>query len=235
MSKKKTVTKENDDEMYFTWWLDELKQHGFIKWYDREPENIEVLPAYVHQREKHYKTKPNESEDFNLLAAINYTYDFRIVWEKKALYILTEPFAEGESFRFGMPEFVSHYITLMDELELVSYVDVKPHHSAASFGGNLSSFYTFPFIQKYLLKRRGLFVNKAVPKNQGKHGVNNCLFAKTFTPNRFLFTDASQQLRKIPFKKVTITSFYEKRKSIVESLFEDIRKKEEKNNQQDLF
>lgn len=231
MSKKAPTTEENSGEMFFTWWLDELKHNGYIKRYDREPEFLQVLPPFVHQREKHYKTKPNEFEDFNMIPPINYTYDFRILWEEKAKYIFTEPFAKGEAFRFGMPDFVSHYIKLDGYTELTSFVDVKPHAASARFNTSMSSLYTFPLIQKFLLHRRGIYINKIIPNNSGKNGVNTCLFAQTFTPNRYLFTDTGQQLRKIPFKKTTITSYTERRASIIESLFEDIKKKETKESQ----
>jgi|GEM_PF-2847280 len=231
----KKETQENDDEMYFTWYMDELVNYNFIKSYQREPETFTVLPGYVHKKEKHFKTKPNEAEEFNLLQPITYTYDYRIIWDESALNIFTETLNEAKPFRFGLPTFISHYINVEGNLELVSYIDVKPHVSAARFGGKLSSYYTFPFVQKFLLNKYRLYINKAIPKNQGKFGVNTCLFAKTFTPNRYKFTDGGTQLRKIKWRVVSITSFVKKQEGIVNELMKQEEKKNSKNSQQKLL
>lgn len=240
MSKKfpaaKTETKENDDEMYFTWYLDELIQFGYLKSYDREPETLIVLPAYEHTREKHYVNKKNEEDSFNLLQPITYTYDFRLIWHHSATYVFTEIFTKGKPFKFGEPTFISHYIKMHGETEIISYVDVKPHVSAARFGGGkLASFYTFPFIQKFLMVTRGLYINKAIPKNQGNFGINTCLFAKTFTPNRYKFTDQAGQLRKLKWRITPITSYVQRQQAIIDNLLKQEEKKEAKNKQQTLL
>jgi hypothetical protein len=231
-----TATKENPIEMYFTWYLDELVSNGFLKSYEREPETMIVLDSHSFKRERHLKTKENPLEDITLLPAITYTYDYRLVWHSSALNIFTEVYKPDGHFRFGIPTFISHYIEINGMPEIVSYVDVKPHYSAASFGGGkMASFYTFPFIQKFLMDSKGLYINKAIPVNQGKHGINTCLFAQTFTPNRYEFTDAGQQLRKIKFKKTSITSYVSKQRAIINRLLDDIAKKNLKNNQQTLL
>jgi len=80
-----------------------------------------------------------------------------------------------------------------------------------------------------------LYINKAIPKNQGKFGVNTCLFAKTFTPNRYKFTDGGTQLRKIKWRVVSITSFVKKQEGIVNELMKQEEKKNSKNSQQKLL
>lgn len=235
--KAPTQTKENDVERFFRWYAEELKHYGYVKRIDREAEKLEVLPAFTYKREKHFKSKQNTYEEFNLLPESNYTYDFRIIWNESALNIFTEVFYKGGHFRFGRPLFVSHYIELNGVREIVSYVDVKPHSAAAQFGGGkLSTFYTFPFVQKFLLLTRGLYINKIIPTNTGKHGINTCLFAVSFTPNRYRFTDASQQLRKIPFVKTTIKQFTQKKEAAIKKLLEQIvNKTGESNNQTKLL
>ncbi len=229
-------TKENPDELYFTWYLDELMHYGFLKNYDREPETLIVLPAYEHLRQKHFQTKANENENFNLTQPLTYTYDFRLIWEEAAIHIFTEAFRKGLPFKYGEPTFVSHYIKLHGGVELVSFVDVKPHVSAANFGGGkLSTYYTFPLIQKFLMATRNLYINKVIPKNQGKHGINTCLFAKTFTPNRYEYTDEARTFRKIPWKKTSITSYVNKQRNVLDMLEAQENKKNAKNNQQTLL
>jgi hypothetical protein len=236
MSKpKQNATEQNPIELYFQWWLDELKATGFIKYYEREPQTILVMEGMKHQREIHLKTKENKFEEISLTQSITYTYDYRIIWDNSAIFIFTEIYEPGGHFRFGTPSFVSHRHEVNGEPEIVSYVDVKPHASAARFGGKLSSFYTFPYIQKILLTMRGLFINKAIPTNQGSYGINTCLFATTFTPRRYQLTDGGRQNRNIKFKVTTVNTFVKKRRAMVEALLQDIEKKNAKNNQQTLL
>jgi hypothetical protein len=225
----KTATTENPIEREFRWYCEELQKHGFLKRFEREAETFIVLDSIDYQREKHYKTKPNTHERINLFRETTYTYDFRLIWTQKALNIFTEIITPGGSFVFGIPIFISHYITINGVEEIVSYVDVKPHHSAAQFGGGkMASYYTFPFIQKYLYLTKGLYINKIIPTHQGKHGRTTNLFATTFVPNRYLYTDKSGALRTIPYSKRSITSFVNQKEKIIN----DILKLKDNQSQQ---
>lgn len=227
------VTKENPGEMYFRWYCEELLQYGYLESFDRELEKFSILPDQVHRRERHLKTKENQFEEFNLLQAINYTYDFRLVWTEKALNLFTEIYIPDGYFVFGQPEFISHRILIDDVPKIVSYVDVKPHVSAAQFGGGKNaSYYTFPFIQKFLMYTRGLYINKVIPTHAGKNGVNTCLFAKTFVPNRYRYTDSSGDLRKIPYRQHSIVSYCTQRQGTIDEVLRD---KHNKNSQQTLL
>jgi len=208
----------NDYEMYFTWYMEELIQHGYLKSYQWEPEKIIILPDYVHKREKHYKVRPNELENFTLLPKATYTYDFRMIWNESAIDIFTNLFDKKSHFPFGIPTFVSHYVKINDELEIASYVDIKPHSTAAAFSGSMASYFTFPFVQKILLATRGLYINKIVPIPSGKKGIANCLFNKTFTPNRYKMTDGGGQKRTIKFPTTPIVSYAKRQRGIIDDL-----------------
>lgn len=237
-----TSTSENTDEIYFTWYLDELIAHEFLKSYDREPETFSVLKEYSYLREKQFVSKPNELEEFNLLQGINYTYDYRLVWEEKALNIFTEimySYEKDAFFKFGKPAFISHEILIDGQTEIVSYVDVKPHTNAMRAGAKSSSYYTFPLIQKILLSNFGLYVNKIVPTNSGKYGKSTNLFATTFTPNRYMFTDGGKQFRKIPYRSNSITAYVNVKEEEINKIFDQDREKSmkeiNKNSQQTLL
>jgi len=231
---KANVTKENPGEMYARWYFEELMKEGYVEFIDREPEKILVLDKYTHKKEKHYKSKNNVIEDYTLLNNVVYTYDFRVGWTKKAYYLFTEVFNKEAPFKFGKPPFISHYIKMGEELKTVSYIDVKAHNVAARFSGGMASAFTFPFVQKFLMATRGLYINKMIPANAGKHGINSCMFAKTFVPNRFLFTDTGQQLRAIKIKKTTLNNFVSQKQSTINEL---LKQQEIKNpkKQGDLF
>ena len=228
----KTKTEENEGEMHFRWYLEELTEKGFIKRIDRESETFIVSHDVKYKREIHHKTKKNKLQNFNLFQSVGYTYDFRIIWTEKALNIFTEVIQFNGFFKYGKPIFISHLIEIQGVVEIVSYIDVKPHYKAAQFGGKLSTFYTFPYIQKWLYIMKSVYINKVVPTHSGKHGRTTCLFATTFVPNRYLFHNKSPGLRSIPYRKVTCDSFVQLKTRIIEQL-----KKEEflKNSQGTLL
>lgn len=235
MNQKKNSTETNGHEMYFEWYLDELESNGFIEGYDREPETILVIPPYIHERELHYIKKENKTEEFALIKSLEYTYDYRIIWSQKAQHIFMDVFDPDKPFLFGQPHFIAHWIEIDGFNELVSYVDVKPHFVAAQFNQGMSSYYTFPLIQKILMFMRSIYINKVTPINSGKHGVNTCLFAKTFTPNRFLFTDKASMKRKIKFRTVPLNSYVNRQKNIVEKYMDTEKAKKGETGQQSLL
>jgi hypothetical protein len=226
-------TTENPNEMCFRWYCEELVEHGYLKGFEREPELISVLPKLTHKRENHFKQKANTLETFTIFQSTNYTYDYRLIWTDKAVNIFTELYEPDSYFIFGLPVFVSHLIELNGIIEIVSYIDVKPHNAAVRFGGGkMASYYTFPFIQKYLFMTKNLYINKTIPIHTGKHGVTTCLFATTFVPNRYLWTDTGKQLRKIPYRKRTLTYFANQKKAITDQILTD---KFNKNSQTELL
>jgi len=234
--KAPNVTAENDGEKEFRWYCEELKKYGWLKDFTREPETFKVLDPFVALREVHHKSKDNTIQNFNLLRPVNYTYDFRLVWNPIALYIFTEIYQEGEAFRFGKPPFISHRLELFGRMEIVTYVDVKPHSSATQRGARTSSSYSFPFIQKMLMHLHGLYINKIIPSpDNKKDGVNTCLFATTFTPNRYLFTEGGGSMRKLHHMPIKIESFTKKKGAIIQKMLADIENKNLKNNQNQLF
>jgi hypothetical protein len=222
--------------MYFRWYCEELIRHGYLKRIDREHQKFSVLPEQKHKRENHFKTKENTLEEFVLLQPITYTYDYRLIWTEKAYYIFTELYVPDGHFVFGIPTFVSHKINVDGIDEIVSYVDVKPHFAAAAFGGGKNaSYYSFPYIQKFLLWTRKLYINKIIPIHTGKHGVSTCLFATTFVPNSYKFTDKSGALRTIPYRQRSITSYCNQRQAIIDGIMKEKQVKDSKNSQQKLL
>jgi len=231
-----TVTNENPHEMVFRWYLEELQQYDYIEKFDRELETFAVLPTQYFQREKHLIVKENPLEEFALFQDVTYTYDFRIIWTQKAINIFTEIIEPNGFFRFGMPTFVSHNIMVDGVSKIVSYVDVKPHYAAAKFGGGkMGSYYTFPFIQKFLYHTKGLYVNKIIPIHSGKYGKTTCLFATTFVPNRYKYTDKNGKFRTIPYRQRSIISYATQKADVINRILSDNAKKELKNTQTKLL
>ena len=103
MAKK---TQRNKLEEYFEWWLNEMKEYGYIKKWTREPETIIVGEAIEYGRYKRFKTKEKLIEAFNLFGKITYTYDYRIYWDASAEYLFYEEINNSRVFQFGKPLFV---------------------------------------------------------------------------------------------------------------------------------
>lgn len=195
------ITKQNTNEMYFLWWAKELMDKGYIKDIEREPETFIVDDVIKHKREKHFVRKENELEEFNLFRKLVYTYDFRIIWNEKALYYFYEIYDKYGYFKFGRPLFIAH----KTDLGITSYIDVKPTSNIASRFGKTNTSVTFPYKQRLLFKNHGIYINKSVSIPMAGAGFKSALFLVSFTPKRFLLTDGGRQKRKFKWEDKTIT------------------------------
>lgn len=205
------ATEKNTTELYFEWWLDELKSNGFVKHYIREPQSILVRDSIPVCYNQHYKKKEIIVRNFNLFPAITYTPDYLVIFDKSLLnklfgyikkseldntYFLEDFNSEDlkpgnvysetlfySSKKIETGEHAGHYII---------YFDVKPPSAVLQFVGNLQSSRDFPTKSRMIFERYGVFINKVIPVGQ-----KTDLFAKTFLPERFKYTDKSGQLRKL--------------------------------------
>ena len=76
------ATEKNNTELYFEWWLDELKSLGFVKDYTREPYQIKIkdsLPIFYNQ---HYKKQEPIVRNFNLFQPFSYQIKFFIIFNE---------------------------------------------------------------------------------------------------------------------------------------------------------
>jgi hypothetical protein len=167
---------DSQEELYFCWWLEELKSEKFIHSFERA-ESINVFdPVLIN-----YSIDSNGTQKaVKILRELNYTPDFLIRWNKKAEGIFyTVP------GNYYPKEVITDCIfTVFDPKE--SYVDVKGLFN----GPRLSTSITFPFVQKLMYHVNNIYIQKIVPL--GEDG----LFAKTFTPKKYLTTKTGKE-RKI--------------------------------------
>lgn len=211
--------KENRFELYFEWWLNDLKKVGLVKSYVKEPNNVLVLDPVTIYSNMHYQTKEKKIVSHNLCKLASYTRDYDVVFHRSLLdvfigyLIKIEPNVyelkelhhreKGDSYF----EFSYYYIQNISEINgdwiTVSF-DVKPPAAALAFSASLTSSREFPYNQKLTLEKFNIFVNKVVPT-----GSKTSLFSKTFFPSRFLFTDGGRQERKINMKFTTKISSIE--------------------------
>lgn len=199
------ATEVNGIELYCEWYLQELKEAGFIKSYKRESFSILVNPEIRHKRYD-FKTKTPKIEEFRLLPDIKYTYDYVIVWEKHAHEVFYN-FINDKPIRIWAP----FYAMIDKDGEHISLVDVKATYLGSKFGNNTTA-YTFPILQKMLWSLYGIMISKAVPipmsaNGRIKSGNNIALFTTTFVPRRYHLTDAGGQARKINYRKATLKEY----------------------------
>lgn len=220
-------TDRNDLEKYFEWWLNELKDHGYIRGYDREAETFPLFPNYKAIRLNYFKTKEPEHEEFNFMHNRFYNYDYNIKWTEKANNIF---FQEADFKDHNKPQifnyrniyFVAHWVE--SEKCHVSYVDVKPP-AAGNQNVQNTSYHTFPLKQQILLWLRGVYINKVIPFPMGGTGKTISLFPNTFTPRRYLITDGGTRNRKITtFQVKLLDEYIKERLEEIQQIEDDLKK-----------
>lgn len=195
-SKKVKVTKSkepkvNQYELHFENWLQELMDKGDVIAYTPQPTTYKLYPPLTVTYSEQLKTKV-KFHNWNVLRDITYTADFSFVVHKeselaKLIGDLKNDieFVDPRDYLFFTTKKTrsGHYIVV---------VDVKPPSSAVQFSASLGSSRDFPIKQRILYDKQNVFINKVVP-----YGTANCLFAKTFTPERFYYTDKTGALRSV--------------------------------------
>lgn len=195
------------NEIYFEWWLKELQSINLVHSFEYEPQFVLCDPLVIFY-DHIYKRKDPIIKNFNLLNAITYKPDYKVVFDRKLINKLFGVFFTEEKKLLHDPNLSSGNVYqntlfyasekglsfLGDSAQITTvevYFDVKPPPVALKFSGALGSSRDFKFNQRLMLEQHGIFVNKVVP-SQGA----NCLYNKTFVPRRFLFTDGGGMTRK---------------------------------------
>ena len=200
------ATEINQLEQYFLWYLNELKEAGYIKFFSRESFPILVTDDVKNKRYDFSLKNTVRVEEYNLFRKNTYTYDYLIIWDKKAKDIFYN-LLDDNPIRIYCP----FYACVDKKGEHVSFCDVKPPSGAMIFGNNTTS-YTFPILQKIIYTVYGIYVNKSIPiplmsKGAIKSGNKTALFNTTFVPKRYLLTDGGMQGREIKFKKQSLKEY----------------------------
>ena len=211
--------KVNSYELYFEWWLQDLKRVGLVKSFDFEPEQVVVIEPAILFSSVHSTRNQTFLTGHNLLNASSYTRDYDVVFHKSLLDVFIGLMV-GDNGAYELKElherqkgdtyyeFSYYYLLREHEVQgdwFTVSSDVKPPSKALQYSGALGSSREFPYNQKLMLEKHKIFVNKVIPI-----GSKTCLFAKSFTPTRFLFTDGGGKQRKINHQIVTIDEWMKK-------------------------
>lgn len=205
------ATDKNDTELYFEWWLEELKSKGLVIGYEREPKTFvihDAIPIFYDQNSK----KSTITKSFELLPTLIYTPDYEVVFnplminkligqvDKLSSILISNGF-EGAGSIYQDTMFYTTQVNENGYLKV--YFDVKAPSAASKVSARLGSTRDFKYIARAMYERYGIIVNKVVPV-----GMKTSLFGKTFMPARYKFTDKSGSPRKLKdyepgFKKLS--------------------------------
>jgi hypothetical protein len=177
------------DELYFMWYLDDLVTNGIVKSYHRS-KSIVLLEGRKLPLRVMLKTKVSIQLKQKLLhSSVTYTPDFIIIWSSDEKLVTRYDRQDGFENKTAM--FLAREI---DE-ELVSIIDIKP---STTFQTKYNTSYTFSVKQAILFATQGVMVEKVQVKS---------LFKSSFTPTRFLRTDANRADRKIHWATKTYQEY----------------------------
>lgn len=195
---------DSKEEMYFSWYLDELVKHGFIESYQYQPKVFRLIdPVYAKQFVPGKKSSKIKS--VTLLREHEYRADYLIRWNRKGhgiFYALLGDVLSGQlTDKYSDFPFIAN----QKEDRHFSVVDVK-----GTYNQN-DAYRRFAIDQKFIMQKYGIYVQKIIPSpaisKAGKVSHPNALFLKTFVPERYILTDKQTKTRRIKYEYRTISEF----------------------------
>ena len=171
MDTKINVKYDSKEERYFSYYVDELLEAGYLVSAEYHPTPFELCSETTVLART---TKRNKSVDksIKLTGKHVYTADWRLIWNMNAdVKMYWCEFDEKSEFYS-----VEVFHELPDgRVRALSHVDVKGGFK----GKNNNSAITFPINQKWVMDKFGIFVQKIIVSTDKKS-----IFAKTFTPKK---------------------------------------------------
>ena len=162
-------------EEYFSYYLEELQEAGYISEWFYENDTFDLSDSISEPYLLQGKYKILEKTE-HLLHKASITADFTIVWTDKAKNIFyldrRVPInCKVKDIHFRLDDGVVD--------EPTSYIEVKGSHEA-----NTSSSVSFPYKQKWLYFKYGIYIQKIKPF--APKPKSNILFQSTFTPKKVI-------------------------------------------------
>ena len=192
----------SDEERYFSWWLDEVLEAGFINRVKYQPKPFVITESVKYRWFKQLKSK-QKAIDSELFRKHEYQADWLIIWENKAKDLffgyLNDLTLEAKKEDYP---FLAHYNKATHYY--YSIVDVK-----GTFNQN-DAYRRFSIDQKLVWDKYQKYIQKIIPapavSKSGKLTPAGALFVKTFMPDNYRFTPTGKY-RKIRFPVRTLNEF----------------------------
>jgi hypothetical protein len=182
-------TYRSDEELYFSWWLNELQHAGIIKEYMYEVSTFTLSETKWYPILRQLKTK-TKVDQLSLMDEHKYTPDFLIEWNEEYLNKFWRIINDEECAR-KCSFFASRG---KKNNKPYTFFEVK-----GSFDRNNMT-RLFRITQKWMYDKYDLYVDLVkVPD----------LFQRTFTPNRFRWTAKTMKPRTLPkgYKLFTLNEY----------------------------
>jgi hypothetical protein len=187
---------DSKEEMYFTWWMRELVEAGYINTYSRA-ESIILTEGVSAQWRKDKATKKgivSEMKSQDIISEHKYTPDFKIVWNTRAKGLFFNSLWEDDR---SSKDYIAHGEWNESIMSYESTVEIKPSFDFKNMTRAVKINIGWVFESK------GLIVDLVIPT-----GMKKCLFDMTFVPVRFMSTDTGSSTRTInKFKAKSLSEF----------------------------
>ncbi len=184
-----TLDKTTQEE-YFDMWTEPLIAHGYIDEVVTHPDvpTFELFPGL---------SKPYDKKKNVIMNKVVYTPDRIIKWTMKSAGIFFVPF-DGDNCDWGKAYFKAQYEPTQEFYYTI--IEVKgPTGNQKAYGQD------FKFTQKWLWANTKQFIQKVMlsPVKPLKNPYQY-LWAETFTPERFLYTDklSTNKSKPIPYRTI---------------------------------
>ena len=203
---KKEKDYESNEELWISYYLDELLTAGFILEWKYQPQAYQLFDGFKYPWVEKLSTK-TKFKNATLLQGHEYTPDFLIKWSPAANDLFFNTIDDGINLRES--NFIAHCGNNL------SIIDVKPQFDMQ----NMTRLFTIN--QKWMMDKFGLYVQKIIPVKETKqyhkignknkkvysHSTWSGIFPKTFTPERYFLTDVSMKPRKINYKAIGLNEY----------------------------
>lgn len=180
----------SDEEMYFSWYLDELLEAGYISQWSFEPYTYRLSSVAKYNVETPIKTKVNVKR-LALLRAHEYTPDFGVSFNPEAHGVFYRTLTEGKDLRK-----IPFIANIDSDHQPYLIAEIKPafdkHNMIRLFRIN----------QKWMYFQNKVYVQEIIVDTKNERG----LFARTFTPAKYLLTPTGRQ-RTLHYTPRTLQEF----------------------------
>ncbi len=196
---------DSPEELYVSWYLNELVEGGYVIKYNYQPKPWVLSERRIYRYGKNLKTKKKFIET-TLLREHIYTPDFEVLWYEKCYGMLLKNVdlfgkyvAQDRQIVNKKNPFWVNDINFLEitPSKLYSTWEIKPLFDR----NNMTRLFTIN--QKWVYDKYGVYVQKIIPQK---------LFKDTFTPQRYLLTDSGKQKRKLNFAPKTLEEYIESRR-----------------------
>ena len=192
--------KDSDEEQYFEWYCEDLKQAGILNNYYYKAEKFPMISGFKFRT---FENKPRSVKVYNytLSQPKTYTPDWLMIWNINSPYlnIFTKRLTDDVGNNFlADHDYIDNYFYCQNRpITLSTHIDIKP-----KFTQRDSDAAVFSWKRSLLLEKHRINVQAVIIQD---------LFSKTFTPQRYLRCDITSKARKISdWEPITLNQFINK-------------------------